>query len=197
MVFEPFFSSKPRGEGSGLGLAISKQIVDSFGGRIEISSEVGRGTVVTITLPEAHALPGPEVITPVHRVAEVGRPARILVVDDEQAIATALRRSLSDHQIKSVTGTREALRILLDDGGFDVILCDLMMPDLPGSELFQRVCEIWPGLRSRFVFMTGGAFVPAQAAFLESSGCRVLAKPFDPLQLEQCVREVANQNRAS
>jgi CheY-like chemotaxis protein len=195
-IFEPFFSSKPRGEGSGLGLAISKQIVDSFGGRIGISSQLGVGTSVSILLPAAETPRAQTPDVPDDRDLSAGRSLRILVVDDESAIANALRRLLTPHEVEIATDGRTALRRLQDGPDVDVILCDLMLPDIAGSEIFKRATERRPELRSRFIFMTGGAFVPEAAAFLDQCGCRVLDKPFDLERLQRYVVEVASQGEA-
>jgi PAS domain S-box-containing protein len=195
-VFEPFFSARPLGKGTGLGLAIAKQIVHSAGGRISIASELNKGTTVTITLPRAE-LPAPSAGTDTGPgTAPAGkRRARILIVDDENAIASSLRRSLADHLIETVAGAPAALRKLSGDPTFDVVLCDLMMPEMTGPELYRRVCIIRPGLRSRFIFMTGGAYAPDSATFIAGTGCVVLEKPFDVEKLERSVQEVAGRPR--
>ena len=121
------------------------------------------------------------------------RRPRVLVVDDEKAIANALRRLLSAYDVEIVTDSPAAARRLEEAPGFDVILCDLTMPELPGPELHRRTIERRPELRDRFIFMTGGAFAAETAAFLDSCGCRVLEKPFDLERLQRYVEEVARE----
>ena len=192
-IFEPFFAGKPLGRRGGTGLAIAKQIVHSAGGRIAIASRLHEGTTVTIILPRAQ-LPANAAGAGTAAKGAPGpaRRARILIVDDEDAIAASLRRSLPGHAIETVPGAAAALRRLTEDPRFDVVLCDMMMPELTGPELYRRACEAHPVLRSRFIFMTGGAFVPGSGAIVATSGCCVLEKPFDRARLERAVQEVAS-----
>jgi CheY-like chemotaxis protein len=178
-VFDPFSTSKRRGEGSGLGLAICRRIVHGFGGSIHIESELGKGTSVTIELPRtARAL---SIIAPRPRAEprDAGPKFRVLIVDDEGSIARALKRVFAEHEVVVADDGSAALAMLGGDSAFDVVLCDLMMPRLTGSELYARACELRAELAGRFVFMTGGAMTPASKEFLHSIGSNVLWKPFD------------------
>lgn len=197
-LFDPFSTTKRRGQGSGLGLAISKRIVDGFGGRILVDSEVGRGTTVTVVLPCAAPPPTrTATLDPSReRVRSGGPRARVLIVDDEQSIVRALTRVLSHHDVVTAHDGRTALALMSRGTPFDVILCDLMMPGMPGSELYEQVCAIRPELGPRFVFMTGGAFTTAGSAFLDTLGARVLVKPFDPSEVLRWVAEAADQAAA-
>lgn len=176
-VFDPFFSTRRRGDGAGLGLAISKRIVESYGGRIALSSELGHGTTVTIAFPRMHA-PTVRAASPPRRTARLN-PRRVLIIDDEVPIARALSRLLTGHDVVVANDSVTALDAL-DGAAFDVVLCDLMMPSVPGPELYRRACARDPGLADRFVFMTGGAFTESASAFLATVKGRVLIKPFDP-----------------
>ena len=94
----------------------------------------------------------------------------------------------------TLSDSHAALAALSTPGAyFDVILCDLMMPGLPGSELYHQVSARRPDLAARFVFMTGGAFTKVGSRFLETFGSRVLVKPFDPKQVLGLVEEVATE----
>jgi two-component system, cell cycle sensor histidine kinase and response regulator CckA len=184
-VFDPFFTRKPD-KGSGLGLAISKRIIDAFGGSIGISSQVGQGTTVTITLPAT---------TPLEREGEprmqsrdtLVPPRRILVIDDEPAIGKALQRTLRGHDVTVARSGAEGLQ-LLAEGTFELILCDLMMPGMAGPEVYRTVCAAQPELAARFVFMTGGAFTQVSREFLEEVAPPILYKPFDAADLMHFVR---------
>jgi two-component system cell cycle sensor histidine kinase/response regulator CckA len=187
-LFAPFTG----GRGVGMGLAICKRIVDDLGGQLSLSSSLGQGTSVTIALPRT-APEGPwdrglATQTP----APERRRLRVLVVDDEQPLARALSRVLRSHEVVTSHDGQSALAAMLDpEQSFDVVLCDLMMPGLSGSDLFLEACRQRPELASRFVFMTGGAFTEGGRAFLEKLGASVLAKPFDPAQVLRRVEEVA------
>jgi CheY-like chemotaxis protein len=192
-LFDPFSTSKRRGEGSGLGLAICKRIVQGFGGQIRISSEVGKGTRVNIELPRtarAQSIiagrPRPELLP--------GPSFRVLIVDDEGSIGRALKRVLAEHEVVVAEDGSAALARIAADSDFDVILCDLMMPRLSGADVYGRACELRPELAERFVFMTGGAVTPASKEFLQGFGGNVLWKPFDGStalsSVEQVIRRV-------
>jgi PAS domain S-box-containing protein len=174
-AFEPFYTTKPIGEGSGLGLSVCKQIVETMRGRIEIASTVGAGTKITIVLPRMLA-PRSEPVAAAPRVSE--ERLRILVVDDEPLVRRTMTAIVSSqHEVDEAEGGEAALA-MLRESTYDVIICDLMMPRVSGREVYERLRELRPGLERRIVFVTGGAFVPALAGFLESIDNPRLAKPF-------------------
>src|SRR5206468_8376624 len=97
---------------------------------------------------------------------------RLLAIDDEALLLKAYRRMLGDvHDVQTAVGAHEALRVLAADRGFDVVLCDLQMPDVSGAELYGNVRLRYPELASRFIFVTGGAFSSDAKRFLEESTC--------------------------
>lgn len=104
--------------------------------------------------------------------------ARILVVDDEPAILNAVKRALRVHDVTVASSAREAAP-LLEKSAFDVVLCDLVMPEQSGIDWFASVQKTTPGLAERFVFMTGGGFNDRTRSFLNETVHPVLQKPFD------------------
>ena len=105
---------------------------------------------------------------------------RILAVDDEALLLKAYRRMLCDaHELTTALGGHEALKVLENDARFDVVLCDLQMPEMSGMELHAAVMERYPALANRFVFVTGGAFSGDARRFLEESVPAVIQKPFN------------------
>jgi CheY-like chemotaxis protein len=103
---------------------------------------------------------------------------RVLLVDDYAAFANSLRLALLDaHDVVVATSGDQALKEL-ERGTFDVVLCDLMMPQLSGAELHERISELWPGLEQRMIFMTGGSYTPETNQFLRRVPNPRLEKPF-------------------
>jgi signal transduction histidine kinase len=176
-IFEPFFTTKPIGEGTGLGLSICHGIVQSLGGSLECHSEVGKGSTFSVTLPASVMDAEP----PPSRVESIAcRRGRVLIVDDEASVAAALRRTLADdHEVCIETSGSAALQLLARDSTFDVILCDLMMPDTTGMDVFEALSAEHPSLCPRVVFMTGGVFTSRAIDFRDRVPNRFLDKPFD------------------
>ena len=185
-IFEPFFTTKPAGIGTGLGLAICLRIINNFQGRIEVQSAVGEGTSFRVYLPSAPETPA--VVKPVPVPTTPQRRAKILVIDDEVSIGTAIRRLLSnEHEVSYLSSGREALAKALDGERFEVILCDLMMAEMNGVEYFTELQRLLPAQADRVIFMTGGAFTPQTRSFLAKLGNPHLEKPFDSLALRALV----------
>jgi PAS domain S-box-containing protein len=187
-IFDPFFTTKAVGEGTGLGLSISHSIVTSLGGEIAADSAPGEGAVFRVVLPAATPeIPG--VATPgAPAPSEVGRRGKVLVVDDDSALGASLARILSkEHDVTHVAAGREALERLLGGEHFDVVLCDLMMPEMTGMELHAELARTLPLVGERFVFMTGGAFTPTAQAFLDRVPNTRLHKPFNLQELRRLV----------
>jgi PAS domain S-box-containing protein len=185
-VFEPFFTTKPPGEGTGLGLSVCKQLVEHMRGTIDIESSSERGTRFAILLPRASKRPVAPVVP---AAATQGERLRILVVDDEPQVSSAIKSVLGlDHDVE-VAGDGASALAAIAKTDFDVILCDVMMPHMTGREVHDRVHAQWPGLERRIVFITGGAFVPSLSKFLESVPNLKLRKPFTVEHVLALVRD--------
>ncbi|HKO91508.1 MAG TPA: response regulator, partial [Polyangiaceae bacterium] len=183
--FEPFFTTKARVGGTGLGLFVSLGIVTSLGGNIEIESRVGEGTLVRILLPVWQgAEPAADPVSSASIRSLKNR--RLLVVDDDVLVARTLARQLSGHHVEVVSSGQAALdRLAADTTDFDLVLCDLMMPDMTGMEVYEAVEEKCPALAERFVFISGGGVTERSRKFLEAHADRVLPKPIDNRQLTE------------
>ncbi|MGZ5970243.1 MAG: hybrid sensor histidine kinase/response regulator, partial [Polyangiales bacterium] len=186
-IFDPFVTTKPVGEGTGLGLFISREIVTGLGGIIEVESDVGVGTRLRVTLP-AVPVTSPS-SAPRKSTRPSSGPARVLVIDDEDSIGVSVRRALEgESRVVIATSGREALALLEQDRDFDVILCDVIMPDLDGLAVHANVLARDPALAKRFVFMTGGVLTSETRAFLASMHGRFLEKPFAIDELREVLR---------
>lgn len=116
--------------------------------------------------------------------------ARLLVVDDDVLVGSSLRRLLSaEHDVVVVTHGQDALDRIGRGERFDLVLCDLMMPDLTGMDVFEELERSRPDLAPRVVFITGGAFTPRARAFLERIPNTTVDKPFNGPELKSLVRE--------
>jgi PAS domain S-box-containing protein len=193
-VFTPFFTTKPAGVGTGLGLSICKRLVDQIGGKLSVSSRAGAGTTFKVVLPSMDPSRASAPRVP-QRTSRTQR-ARILVIDDDPLVLSALRRRLAkSHEVRTVHDAREALEVLSGET-FDAVLCDLMMPVMSGIDFFREVERRTPALLRRIVFATGGAFTPESRAFLESVKNHRLEKPFSPEELDRVLDRVLGDRAA-
>ena len=187
-IFEPFFTTKPIGVGTGLGLAICHGIVTALGGNLVVESEVGKGSVFRVDLPAKTRA------QPVPRPKQANGPAlprgRILVIDDEPIICFTIERLLSaDHDVTALTSAEDALTRIERGERYEVILCDLMMPEMDGAELYERLRAKYPDQAARMVFVTGGAFTPRGQELLARVPNPRVEKPFDVESLLRLIRD--------
>jgi CheY-like chemotaxis protein len=114
----------------------------------------------------------------------------VLVIDDEIMVATMIRRALGrDHEVVTLTDPIEALRQLEQGHTFDLILCDLMMPNATGMDVHAAVVKHDPALAERMVFITGGAFTEQAREFMDTTANARIEKPIDATALRAFVNE--------
>jgi CheY-like chemotaxis protein len=190
-LFEPFFTTKPQGVGTGLGLAICHSLVRAHGGDISVESTVGKGTTFRVVLPPAVEATA-SILTPVPMPSAA--PVRVLIIDDEPAVAAALGRMLEGHRVEVAHGGTLGLEMLLRGPGYDVIFCDLLMPERTGMDVYAEATAHNPALASRFIFMTGGGFTPRAREFIASGQHRVLDKPFERGDVHRLMIEVLSHS---
>jgi CheY-like chemotaxis protein len=176
-IFNPFYTTKPVGQGTGLGLSISDGIMREHGGQIRVESHPGHGATFLIQLPlvaplEGRAEPKVAAKTP-------STPRRILVVDDEPSMRTAIATFLTSlrHTI-TVASRGEEARALLAANEYDVVLLDLRMSGVGGDTLYRELCERDPRHASRVVFVTGDLENEQSQRFLDEAGRPSVSKPF-------------------
>jgi PAS domain S-box-containing protein len=189
-IFDPFFTTKSAGEGTGLGLWIVSGILSALGGDIVVESDGTRGSVFRVTLPPVR-LETPLSVVPSSVAEAEAQGGRMLIVDDEPMILGALRRSFSsDYHVTCVGDGRRALERLRAGERYDVILCDLMMPEMTGMDLFGEMGKLVPDQAERVVFVTGGAFTPRAREFLERVPNARVEKPIDFQNLRLLLRNL-------
>ncbi|HVH41791.1 MAG TPA: ATP-binding protein [Labilithrix sp.] len=175
-IFDPFFTTKAVGQGMGLGLSLVHSAVTTAGGEITVESTLGKGSVFRVRLLESSQ----QVTARTSIMVPVGERRRLLVVDDEAPVIRLFRRMLTaDHEIVVAASGREALELLRDDGAFDAVLCDVMMPDLTGADVHREIARRSPALAARFVFVTGGAFGERARAYVDATDQPTVSKPFN------------------
>jgi len=192
-VFEPFAAQQVRGVASGLGLSVCNAFVTSMGGAIEVHSSLGAGATFTVTLPVTQrAAPNTR-----RKRAPAGRRGRVLCVDDETLVLSALRRALgAQHELATVGSASEALALIASGHIFDLVLSDLMMPGMSGMDFYAKLQELSPEHAARTVFMTGGVFAPGAREFLASVPNPRIEKPFELTLLRSLVQSWVEQRGA-
>lgn len=191
-IFEPFFSTKDVGAGTGLGLATVHGIIHQTGGFISVKSNVGKGTVFTIYIPIHTDKDGEKKVDVIEEkavISDLTGSSRILLVEDEDAVRTFSARALGNkgYQVMDAASGSAALQ-LLEEGSFapEILITDVMMPEMDGTTLAKIVREKYPHIK--IIFISGYA----EDKFKEHLGADVyfLPKPFTLKQLATKVKEV-------
>jgi len=194
-IFEPFFSTKDVGAGTGLGLATVHGIIHQTGGFISVASVANKGSIFTIYLPRyTETVPEQKSDAPEEKQAasDLTGSARILLVEDEDAVRTFSARALSNkgYQVMDAPGGAAALQLLADGKIVpEILITDVMMPEMDGTTLAKQVKEKYPGVK--IIFISGYA----EDRFKEHLGADVwfLPKPFTLKQLATKVKEVIDE----
>jgi CheY-like chemotaxis protein len=193
-IFEPFFTTKPLGSGTGVGLSIARDIIASSGGTLSVHSAAGKGAMFRIELPsadeEADVDSGQD-----DRHSMESTQQRVLVIDDEPMIGKLVEAALEGHLVEAMVEPAQALGRVADRP-YDLVLCDLKMPNMSGIEFYTELIKRRPDLKQAFVLMTGAAADQELDRFVSGNSVNVLRKPFMMKELRQYVAQHA-RNRAA
>src|SRR3984885_7897813 len=195
-AFEPFFTTKAKGEGTGLGLATVYGIVNQVGGYVQIYSEVGMGTTFMVLLPTAErdaALAAPPKV-PTQR----GAGETVLIVEDEPAMREVTRRILSrnGYRVLVAASGREAMELAANQpGDIDILLTDVVMPQMLGREAAEKIGALQPGVK--VLFMSGYTQGLLDTQGVVQPGVNLIEKPFTETSLLTKLRQVVTADGAA
>jgi CheY-like chemotaxis protein len=188
-IFDPFFTTKEMGRGTGLGLASAYGIIKNHGGFINVYSEIGKGTTFNIYLPATEKKKINGGIQPAEKV--IKGSGTILFVDDEEMIISLGKEILEKlgYKVLLANGGREALEVYENNRGkIDLVILDMIMPDLSGNDVFEKMKEIDPDAR---VLLSSGYSINGQAAEIIKKGCcGFIQKPFNLIQLSNIIDKI-------
>lgn len=189
-IFEPFFTTKEQGKGTGLGLATVYGIVAQSDGHVWVHSEVGIGTSFRVYLPRVDAASTVTTAAPAAEAALAAGSGRILLVEDDPTVRLLVVEVLrmSGYTIIETSSPLEALRVAQDIPPVDLILTDMVMPGMDGTELVARLLRRWPG--TRVLFVSGYADREIAETGIIEAGYSFLGKPFTPRTLTAKLHEV-------
>jgi two-component system, cell cycle sensor histidine kinase and response regulator CckA len=194
-VFEPFFTTKPQGKGTGLGLATVYGIVEQSAGFIDVASELGVGTSIKVYLPRlAIEVPPPADAKPLKKLRS--GTETILLVEDEAGVRALARRALETRGYRVLEAASGVLALQASqayDGDIHLLVTDVVMPQLGGRELADRLAVDRPAMR--VLFMSGYTDDAIVRHGIKEDGVPFLQKPFTPDVLGRKVREVLSRKK--
>lgn len=187
-IFDPFFTTKETGKGSGLGLASVYGIVKNHGGYIDVQSEKNRGTCFRIFFPASDK----KVTEPKEPTPEIKQGSgTILIVDDEEMVLDIGIKVLKKlgYTVLNAKNGREAVALFQEHGDtINLVILDIVMPDIGGGEVYDRLKEIRPDVK---VLLSSGYSIDGQARDIMDRGCDgFIQKPFSMKALSEKLSEI-------
>ena len=193
-IFNPFFTTKAVGEGTGLGLSICHGIIAEHNGKIYVKSEKGEGATFFVELPITNR--SDQVLEPETKSEGPKKVvnARILIVDDEDAVRKYLNRFLNaeGYTVECTNNAYDAFN-MIKNNRYGLILLDIKMPGINGIEMYHRLQETSRSLASKVIFITGDVMAPDIKQFISSEKVSCIAKPFDNEQLRNEINNILDQ----
>jgi len=188
-LFEPFFTTKEPGKGTGLGLSMVYGFVKQSGGYISVESKLGEGTIFQIYLPRVNGIEEPQPVEamPLTRAAGSGT---VLLVEDEDAVRSLVETILTSDGYKILVADSPAQAVEICRSfiaGIDVLLTDVVMPEMSGPELAEQLLALRPELK--VIYMSGYAGEHLNEEGFTGEGASLLQKPFTAAALEEKIRQ--------
>jgi len=194
-IFDPFFTTRKIGEGTGLGLSVCHGIITEHSGRIYAVSKPGKGATFVVELPivsegSAQIAGDADKEQPVASI----RPGKILVIDDDPSLLKFLEEFLitKGHTVDAVDNANDAQKVF-KKRRYDLILMDILMPDVNGIELYKQLRQLDKSVDNRMLVMTGDILGKSTRTFLHKTGVRFIEKPFDTDALMTKIDEIMRQ----
>jgi len=190
-IFDPFFTTKEMGRGTGLGLASSYGIIKNHGGLIDVYSQKGHGTTFNIYLPVSEK----QIIDEEKPSGDTVKGTEtVLFVDDEDIIIEVAEELFKElgYKVLIARGGKEAIEVYeKNKDRIDIVILDMIMPDMSGSDTYDRLKEIDPEIK---VLLSSGYSVDGQATEIINRGCKgFIQKPFKMEELSQKLRAILDE----
>lgn len=193
VIFDPFFTTRTMNEGTGLGLYICRNLIEKMHGTLEVESTPGDGTTIRVKLPRATKPETQRSERTPHRapsrvIGADSEEPRVLLIDDDPMIGASVARLLSNScNITFVNSAGEALELLERGQQFDFVICDVVMPEVTGIDLYRKLGANRPELCQRFLLITGEPQDDADRRLLNELEVPLLGKPFSRQMLVEAM----------
>ncbi len=194
-IFEPFHTTKVVGKGTGLGLSVSRKIIEGMGGTLTVVSRPEKHTTFRIDIPHKSMVID-ERRSNRHREPEYGKLSNlaVLMVDDEQEVLHSVCDSISSY-VGSIETSNDSIKAYgrIKERDYDLLLLDIRMPGMDGTELYDKVIKLKPTLADKVLFLSGDIEGEKTAKFLRECPCKYLPKPFSSKELLMIMCEMASK----